>query len=176
MVQNNLGSASLMFSTRITLFLVIFLLALLVSIPFVLNAPGAEGLYFYVVYSLILTSVGVLLGTTLMVLRVQRSGILDGVHEAMVVSPPLVQNVELTSTTVSESSIDARNWNEDERWVLLYLKENGGYCFQSALSKDSTFSNPKVSRLVAKLCQKNAVSKTRDGMGNRLVLNEEVIL
>lgn len=176
MAENDSGSAPLMFPIRITLFLVVFLITLLVSIPFVLNEPETEGLYFYVVYSLILTSVGVLLGTTLMVLRMQRLGILDGVHEAMVFSPPLAQNVESTSITVSASSIDARDWTEDERWVLLYLKENGGHCFQSALSRASTFSNPKVSRLVAKLCEKNAVSKSRDGMGNRLVLNEEVIL
>ena len=73
--------------------------------------------------------------------------------------------------------IDADQWNDAERRVISYLLFNSGECFQSDLLEKCMFSNSvKVTRTVAKLLEKGAVQKYRDGMGNRLVLNHHVSL
>lgn len=75
------------------------------------------------------------------------------------------------------ATIVADNWNESERRVISYLIQNSGECFQSELLEKCMFSNSvKVTRTVAKLLEKEAVLKFRDGMGNRLVLNHCVSL
>ncbi|MGB0616534.1 MAG: helix-turn-helix transcriptional regulator [Candidatus Poseidoniaceae archaeon] len=73
--------------------------------------------------------------------------------------------------------IDADSWNEAERRIVSYLLLHSGECFQSDLLEKCMFSNSvKVTRTVAKLVERGALVKFRDGMGNRLVLHEDVSL
>ena len=73
--------------------------------------------------------------------------------------------------------IVADNWNESERRVISYLIVNSGECFQSELLEECMFSNSvKVSRTISKLMDKDAIQKFRDGMGNRLVLKNNISL
>jgi len=71
----------------------------------------------------------------------------------------------------------ADNWNESERQVISYLIVNSGECFQSELLEKCGFSNSvKISRTIRKLMDKDAILKFRDGMGNRIVLKNNVSL
>ena len=73
--------------------------------------------------------------------------------------------------------IVADNWNESERRVISYLIVNSGECFQSELLEKCMFSNSvKISRTISKLMDKGAILKFRDGMGNRLVLKNNISL
>ncbi|RJV02641.1 MAG: hypothetical protein DWC11_01025 [Candidatus Poseidoniales archaeon] len=73
--------------------------------------------------------------------------------------------------------IDADAWNEAERRVVSYLLLQSGECLQSDLLEKCMFSNSvKVTRTVAKLVERGALVKFRDGMGNRLVLHADVSL
>tara|TARA_B100000035_G_scaffold152494_1_gene129895 strand:+ start:173 stop:661 length:489 start_codon:yes stop_codon:yes gene_type:complete len=82
-----------------------------------------------------------------------------------------------SSIEQEKNIIDADHWNDAERRVISYLLFNSGECFQSDLLEKCMFSNSvKVTRTVAKLLEKGAVLKFRDGMGNRLVLNHHVSL
>jgi len=73
--------------------------------------------------------------------------------------------------------IVADNWNESERRIISYLLLNSGECFQSELLEGCMFSNSvKISRTITKLIDKDAILKFRDGMGNRLVLKNNISL
>jgi predicted transcriptional regulator len=147
---------------RLTLYLGVFLLILLIFIPFVISSDAYIGFYAYLIYSKFLTCIGILIGsaTTWLQLENIRKEKMEGENTV-----PLNRNI-----------ISAKNWNVEERMVISYLLENDKTSWQAQIGRNMGFNASKISRLMVKLEQKNAIERHRDGMGNRVVLVDEVKL
>jgi len=164
MSQGGIQQENAVYPAKLTFSLGIFLLILLILIPIFMNTEILSGIILYVIYSLFLTIVGILLGSTMMWMQLQNGQKFQKGEEKKPVS------------SKSENTISAKNWNEDERWIISYLIQNDGKCHQASINKESGMSKAKVSRQLGKLESKNAIERYRDGMGNRIILNQEVEL
>ena len=64
--------------------------------------------------------------------------------------------------------------DEDNKKVLMCLIENKGELSQSELTKILESNKVKISRIVAKMEEKGIIKKEKNGMTNKLFLNEEI--
>ena len=137
---------------RITLALGGFMLMLLIAVPFTFES-GTSG-YFasYVIYSLFLTSVGVIIGVSLMWLNDPRR-------------QPATENRDTRSTP--------RMLSADQQKVVGILSSIKGSMWQAELVRETGFTDSKASRLLSRMEAEGHIRRIRDGMGKRVELTEE---
>ena len=137
---------------RITLALGGFMLMLLIAVPFTFES-GTSG-YFasYVIYSLFLTSVGVIIGVSLMWLNDPRR-------------QPATENRDTRSTP--------RMLSADQQKVVGILSSIKGSMWQAELVRETGFTDSKASRLLSRMDAEGHITRIRDGMGKRVELTEE---
>ena len=134
---------------RITLALGGFMLILLISVPFTFES-GTSG-YFasYVIYSLFLTSVGVIIGVSLMWLNDPRR-------------QPTPEN--------ETSGKETRMLSADQQRVVEILSTSNGSMWQAELVRETGFTDSKASRLLSRMEAEGHIRRIRDGMGKRVEL------
>lgn len=137
---------------RITLALGGFMLMLLIAVPFTFES-GTSG-YFasYVIYSLFLTSVGVIIGVSLMWLNDPRR-------------QPATDRGDTRSTP--------RMLSADQQKVVGILSSSNGSMWQAELVRETGFTDSKASRLLSRMEAEGHIRRIRDGMGKRVELTEE---
>lgn len=136
----------------ITLSLGGFMLLLLIAVPFTFE-PDSSG-YFasYVIYSLFLTSVGVIIGVSLMWLN-----------------DPRRQQANPEKSTGKAT----RMLSGDQNAIVGILSESNGSMWQAELVRQTGFTDSKASRLLSRMEAEGHIRRIRDGMGKRVELTED---
>ncbi len=136
---------------RITLSLGGFMLVLLIAAPFTFDTDSSGYLASYVIYSLFLTSIGVIIGVSLMWLNDPRR------------KPEPERMIRETSSPML---------SEDQQKVVDILSSNGNSMWQAELVRDTGFTDSKASRLLSRMEAEGHIRRIRDGMGKRVELKE----
>jgi len=137
---------------RITLSLGGFMLLLLIAVPFTFESDSSGYFASYVIYSLFLTSVGIIIGVSLMWLNDPRR--------------------EQTATG-QEPGKPARMLSGDQQLVVGILSESNGSMWQAELVRETGFTDSKASRLLSRMESEGHIRRIRDGMGKRVELVED---
>ena len=137
---------------RITLALGGFMMILLIAVPFTFESATSGYFASYVIYSLFLTSVGVIIGVSLMWLNDPRRQ-----------TPPESREVPTTSRMLSA----------DQQTVVGVLSSRDGSMWQAELVRETGFTDSKASRLLSRMEAEGHIRRIRDGMGKRVELAEE---
>ena len=135
---------------RITLSLGAFMMLLLIAVPFALESDS-EGGYFasYLIYSLFLTSVGVIIGVSL----------------TWVKDPGRAKEPLNEVTTPRNPMLSG-----DQKQVVAILSENSGSMWQSELVSQTGFTDSKASRVLSRMEAEGHIRRVRDGMSKRVEL------
>ena len=136
---------------RITLALGGFMLILLIAVPFTFESATSGYFASYVIYSLFLTSVGVIIGVSLMWLNDPRR------------QPSLGRDAPSTPRMLSA----------DQQTVVGILSSRKGSMWQAELVRETGFTDSKASRLLSRMEAEGHIRRIRDGMGKRVELAEE---
>tara|TARA_B100001123_G_scaffold380782_1_gene450647 strand:+ start:12343 stop:12810 length:468 start_codon:yes stop_codon:yes gene_type:complete len=136
----------------ITLSLGGFMLLLLIAVPFTFESDSG---YFasYVIYSLFLTSVGVIIGVSLMWLNDPR---------------------RYTKAVSGGSAKREPMLTEDQRSIVEILSAHDSSMWQAELVRETGFSDSKASRILSRMEAEGHIRRIRDGMGKRVELTEVV--
>ncbi len=137
---------------KITLALSGFMLTLLIVAPFTFESDSSGYFASYVIYSLFLTSVGVIIGVSL-----------------MWISHPSSKD----SNTRRDSRKSHRMLSADQEAVVGILSASNGSMWQAELVRDTGFTNSKASRLLSRMEVEGQIRRIRDGMGKRVELVED---
>ena len=137
---------------RITLALGGFMMILLIAVPFTFESATSGYFASYVIYSLFLTSVGVIIGVSLMWLNDPRRQ-----------TPPESRDVPTTPRMLSA----------DQQTVVRVLSSRDGSMWQAELVRETGFTDSKASRLLSRMEAEGHIRRIRDGMGKRVELAEE---
>lgn len=140
---------------KLTLTLSGFMLFLLILIPFTIDSNTSSYIAPYLIYSLFLTSVGIIIGISLTWLN----------------DPRKVEFQEKKSKRKPSTKILL---SEDEKVVSELLLSNSGEMWQSELVRKSGFTDSKASRLLSRMENQGLISRIRDGMGKRVILKKEI--
>jgi len=132
---------------RITLSLGGFMLLLLIAVPFTFESGSSGYFASYVIYSLFLTSVGVIIGVSLMWLNDPR---------------------RQQTTARQESGKPTRMLSGDQQTVVGILSRSNGSMWQAKLVRESGFTDSKASRLLSRMEAEGHIRRIRDGMGKRI--------
>ncbi|MBI87555.1 MAG: hypothetical protein CMB67_00790 [Euryarchaeota archaeon] len=136
---------------RITLSLGGFMLVLLITVPFTFETDSSGYFASYVIYSLFLTSVGVIIGVSLMWLNDPRRSTNSPQGQQATIRPML---------------------SEDQRSIVSILSVNDSTMWQAELVKQTGFTDSKASRLLSRMEAEGHIRRIRDGMGKRVELTE----
>ena len=113
-----------------------------------------------IIRMLILVSIGILLGT---------SGF--GTKSKKQFDIPLNFNVDESQDSLKDNpSLD--HYNASEQFIIEFLLEKENKCWQSDIVKNSDMTKSKISRTLSSLESKGLISRVRDGMGNRVILDD----
>jgi uncharacterized membrane protein len=137
---------------RITLSLGGFMLLLLIAVPFTFESGSSGYFASYVIYSLFLTSVGVIIGVSLMWLNDPR---------------------RQQTTARQESGKPTRMLSGDQQTVVGILSRSNGSMWQAKLVRESGFTDSKASRLLSRMEAEGHIRRIRDGMGKRIEIVED---
>ncbi len=137
---------------RITLALGGFMMILLIAVPFTFESATSGYFASYVIYSLFLTSVGVIIGVSLMWLNDPRRQ-----------TPPESRDVPTIPRMLSA----------DQQTVVGVLSSRDGSMWQAELVRETGFTDSKASRLLSRMEAEGHIRRIRDGMGKRVELAEE---
>lgn len=157
---------------RLTLILASFMLLVLFSVPLLMDTSGFDDFLPYALYSLLLASIGVLIGTSLTWLNLAR-GLGEDV-EAAVDSASVEGGSDAATPAAASYSAERSPFSRlstDEALVVEYLRSRGGESWQAEMVRDLDLSPSKASRLLTRLEASDLVHRIRDGMGKRVVLN-----
>ena len=139
---------------RLTLALGGFMLLLLILFPFTLSDDAMSGTAPYLLYSLFLTSIGIVIGSSMTWLN----------------APPDTPASPIIKDG-SEPMLSA-----DERLVMDALrvaKDTGdGSMWQKQLVERCGFSDSKASRVLSRMERAGLIRRVRDGMSKRVELSE----
>ena len=136
---------------RITLALGGFMLILLIAVPFTFESATSGYFASYVIYSLFLTSVGVIIGVSLMWLNDPRRQPSPG----------------------RDAPSTPRMLSADQQTVVGILSSRKGSMWQAELVRETGFTDSKASRLLSRMEAEGHIRRIRDGMGKRVELAEE---
>ena len=141
---------------RLTLALGGFMLVLLIAFPFTLSNDAMSGTAPYLLYSLFLTSIGIVIGVSLTWLN-DPSRASEKVPEVEAAPLPML--------------------SADERAVMVALStstRNGddGSMWQKQLIETCGFSDSKASRVLSRMERAGLIRRVRDGMSKRVELAE----
>ena len=127
------------------------MLILLIAVPFTFESATSGYFASYVIYSLFLTSVGVIIGVSLMWLNDPRRQPSPG---RGALSTP-------------------RMLSADQQTVVGILSSRKGSMWQAELVRETGFTDSKASRLLSRMEAEGHIRRIRDGMGKRVELAEE---
>ena len=140
---------------KLTLGMAIFMLILLILVPFTISSTSFDDIVPYLIYSLFLTSIGVLIGVSM---------------------TWLLKNKNPQKTSQKEEHIDAKSikklqlLSSAEKTVVTILQSNDNNMWQAELVRQGGFTNSKASRLLSSMERDGLVRRVRDGMGKRVEL------
>ena len=106
------------------------------------------------IYSLFLTSIGIIIGVSLTWLN--------------------YPNKPETEENNTKPELDKRPLSADEKVVSDLLILNSGEMWQADLVRKSGFTDSKASRLLSRMEYQGLIIRIRDGMGKKVLINEEV--
>ena len=135
---------------RLTLALGGFMLVLLISLPFSLGDDAMSGTAPYILYSLFLTSIGIVIGVSLTWLN---------------------DPSRLPQAQSEENPTQAPMLSADESAVLEALRANGSM-WQKELVESCGFTDSKASRVLTRMERAGLIRRVRDGMSKRVELSE----
>ena len=135
---------------RLTLALGGFMLVLLISLPFSLGDDAMSGTAPYILYSLFLTSIGIVIGVSLTWLN---------------------DPSRLPQAQSEENPTQAPMLSADESAVLEALGANGSM-WQKGLVESCGFTDSKASRVLTRMERAGLIRRVRDGMSKRVELSE----
>ena len=136
---------------RITLALGGFMMILLIAVPFTFESATSGYFASYVIYSLFLTSVGVIIGVSLMWLNDPRRQPSPG----------------------RDAPSTPRMLSADQQTVVGILSSSNGSMWQAELVRETGFTDSKASRLLSRMEAEGHIRRIRDGMGKRVELAGE---
>jgi uncharacterized membrane protein len=160
---------------KLTLFLAAFMLLMLISFPLVLQSNISATVVPYLIYSSFLTSVGVLIGISLLWLTnsdTKGGGSMQGPNQTKLVNEDIAAENEAENEVEEVPLSKAIHLTESEAWIVEYLKTQDGKCWQSHLVKNSQMNPSKISRVLSKMESRGLIERIRDGMGKRVILTE----
>jgi len=137
---------------KLTLALGGFMLLLLISFPFTMSSGTLSETAPYLLYSLFLTSVGIVIGISLTWLN----------------DPTRSTDGDVSNSPATKSELPMLS--ADEKVVVNVLSSNGGSMWQAEVVKASGFTNSKASRLLSRMEHSGLIRRVRDGMGKRIEL------
>ena len=137
---------------KLTLALGGFMLLLLISFPFTMSSGTLSETAPYLLYSLFLTSVGIVIGISLTWLN----------------DPTRSTDSDVSNSPATKSELPMLS--ADEKVVVNVLSSNGGSMWQAEVVKASGFTNSKASRLLSRMEHSGLIRRVRDGMGKRIEL------
>ena len=140
---------------KLTLGMAIFMLTLLILVPFTISSTSFDDIVPYLIYSLFLTSIGVLIGVSMTWLLNNKN------------PQPVLEKDEDVSVKITKN---LRLLSSAERKVVLILKSNDNNMWQAELVRQGGFTNSKASRLLSSMERDGLVRRVRDGMGKRVEL------
>ena len=140
---------------KLTLTLSGFMLFLLIIIPFTIDSDTSSYIAPYLIYSLFLTSVGIIIGISITWLNYPR-------------------RIEIKEKNYSTPTTKKKLLSVDEKIVSDLLISNSGEMWQADLVKKSGFSDSKASRLRSRMENRGTIKRIRDGMGKRVLINQEI--
>ena len=127
------------------------MMLLLISLPFTFETDSSGYFASYLIYSLFLTSVGVIIGVSLMWLNDPRRNS-SSVESRL---PPITPML-----------------SADQRTVVDILSASGSSMWQADLVRETGFTDSKASRLLSRMEAEGHIRRIRDGMGKRVELAE----
>ena len=127
------------------------MMLLLISLPFTFETDSSGYFASYLIYSLFLTSVGVIIGVSLMWLNDPRRKS-SSVESRL---PPITPML-----------------SADQRTVVDILSASGSSMWQADLVRETGFTDSKASRLLSRMEAEGQIRRIRDGMGKRVELAE----
>tara|TARA_B100000700_G_scaffold59709_1_gene65124 strand:+ start:19189 stop:19683 length:495 start_codon:yes stop_codon:yes gene_type:complete len=144
---------------KLTLALAGFMLILLILFPFTMSSDSLSGNAPYLLYSLFLTSVGIVIGISLTWLN----------------DPSRSTRSAVLNTSFSNDNIPMLS--SDEKIIIDILNENKNTgkmttIWQAELVKKSGFTNSKASRILSRMENSGLIRRVRDGMGKRVELTK----
>ncbi|MDP6661374.1 MAG: MarR family transcriptional regulator [Candidatus Thalassarchaeaceae archaeon] len=140
---------------RMTLALAGFMLLLLIAVPFTVDSGPTGYIAPYLIYSLFLTSVGIIIGISLTWLNDPRR---QAGPEAIAPEPKL--------------PVESQMLSDDQLRFVEMLAASSGSMWQAELVRMSGFTDSKASRLLSRMEREGLIRRVRDGMGKRVELME----
>ena len=140
---------------KLTLGMAIFMLILLILVPFTISSTSFDDIVPYLIYSLFLTSIGVLIGVS-MTWLLSNKNIQNALENEEGQNSMTTKKIPLLSSA--------------ERTVITLLKSNDNNMWQAELVRQGGFTNSKASRLLSSMERDGLVRRVRDGMGKRVEL------
>ena len=140
---------------KLTLGMAIFMLILLILVPFTISSTSFDDIVPYLIYSLFLTSIGVLIGVS-MTWLLSNKNIQHALENEEGQNSMTTKKIPLLSSA--------------ERTVITLLKSNDNNMWQAELVRQGGFTNSKASRLLSSMERDGLVRRVRDGMGKRVEL------
>ena len=67
-------------------------------------------------------------------------------------------------------------YNSTEQFIIEFLLQHDGQCWQSNIVKESSMTNSKISRSLSKLESQGILTRVRDGMGKRVHLHKNELV
>ena len=135
---------------RLTLALGGFMLVLLILFPFTIDNDAMSGTAPYLIYSLFLTSIGIVIGVSFTWLNGTGTPLSDAEATKPTLSPML---------------------SADESEVIKALRAQGSM-WQKELVMSCGFSDSKASRVLSRMERAGLIRRVRDGMSKRVEIAE----
>ncbi len=154
MSEDELGNSSDSMNqiAKLTLGMATFMLFLLILVPFTVTSTSFDDIIPYLIYSLFLTSIGILIGISM-------TWLLNNNNEKL--------NKEVTNITKTKK---LPILSSAEKIVVNILQSNENKMWQAELVRLGGFTNSKASRLLSSMENRGLVRRVRDGMGKRVEL------
>lgn len=154
MSEDELGNSSDSMNqiAKLTLGMATFMLFLLILVPFTVTSTSFDDIIPYLIYSLFLTSIGILIGISM-------TWLLNNNNEKL--------NKEVTNITKTKK---LPILSSAEKIVVNILQSNENKMWQAELVRQGGFTNSKASRLLSSMENRGLVRRVRDGMGKRVEL------
>ncbi|MCP2507299.1 MAG: MarR family transcriptional regulator [Candidatus Thalassarchaeaceae archaeon] len=154
MSEDELGNSSDSMNqiAKLTLGMATFMLFLLILVPFTVSSTSFDDIVPYLIYSLFLTSIGILIGISM-------TWLLNNNNEKL--------NKEVTNITKTKK---LPILSSAEKIVVNILQSNENKMWQAELVRQGGFTNSKASRLLSSMENRGLVRRVRDGMGKRVEL------
>jgi uncharacterized membrane protein len=136
---------------KLTLGMATFMLFLLILVPFTVSSASFDDIFPYLIYSLFLTSIGILIGISMSWLLNNNEKLNKEVTNVIITKKlPILSSAEKTVVNILQS-------NENKMW-------------QAELVRQGAFTNSKASRILSSMENRGLVRRVRDGMGKRVEL------